>query len=295
MVAFSPQPADGRSVPAATLEANDWDRLIADSGLPRHEARILAEAAGARSRSWLIAHGHDVPQAAQRARFEALAARARAGEPIAYLVGRREFWGRDFEVGPDVLIPREDTECLVALALALLPPQARVADLGTGSGCIAITLAAERPDLIVTATDRSHAALVVAASNAGHLLPAGQPLRLLDGHWYEALPTGERFDAVVSNPPYIAVDDDHLARGDLRHEPREALTDGSDGLSALRTLAQGAAGRLAPGGWLMLEHGRDQSAAVRALCAQAGLQSIATERDLSGNDRVTHARAPASD
>ncbi len=257
---------------------------------------MLAEAASGRTREWLVAHGDEPMPADAAVRFDALAERARAGEPLAYLLGWREFWGRRFEVGPGVLIPREDTECLVARALDLLRAGARVVDLGTGSGCIAITLAAERPDLAVTATDRSTAALAIATRNAARLL--GEPaarLRLCAGDWYDALPAGERFEAIVSNPPYIAAGDRHLGEGDLRHEPPDALTDGADGLSALRRLAQGARERLVPGGWLVVEHGWDQGAAVRILMTEAGLQGAITEADLSGNDRVSRARAPGTD
>lgn len=296
-----PAAADGgpHGAPRAPAGASvdvSWDARIAASGLPRHAARALAESVGGRTREWLVAHGDEPMPADQAARFDTLAARARAGEPLAYLLGWREFWGRRFEVGPGVLIPREDTECLVARTLSLLPVGARVADLGTGSGCIAITLAAERADLAVTATDRSPAALAIAARNAARLLgPQAGRLRLCEGDWYAALPAGERFEAIVSNPPYIAAGDRHLGEGDLRHEPSDALTDGADGLSALRALADGAADRLVPGGWLVVEHGFDQGAAVRALMTAAGLQGATTEADLSGNDRVSRAHVPGTD
>jgi release factor glutamine methyltransferase len=303
---------------SATLS---WDALIAGSGLPRLQARVLAEHAAKQPRAWMMAHGDEQASAEAAIRFAELARRARAGEPIAYLVGAREFHGRVFEVSPAVLIPREDTERIVDLALAELPRGARVLELGTGSGCIAITLACERPDLVITASDCSSQALEIALHNATRLLPdtdqkpLNQRLRLIQGDWYQALKLsgaceapaspnarqagdsdayasiGEaRFDAIVSNPPYIAAGDPHLAQGDLRFEPGAALTDGADGLSALRVIIAGAPSHLAPGGQLMLEHGWDQAAAVQTLLRQTGFESVRTLQDFSGRNRVSCGR-----
>ena len=196
-----------------------------------------------------------------------------------------------------MLIPRADTELLVDLAIRLAPDGARALDLGTGSGAIAVAVAAARPDLRIVATDLSQAALAVAAGNAEACLDAGRPggpLRWLKGSWWAALPSGEPpFDLIASNPPYIAEGDPHLARGDLRHEPAQALASGADGLDAIREIAAGARGHLAPGGWLLVEHGFDQGPAVRALFEAAGLRQTATHRDAEGRDRVTAGRCPS--
>ncbi len=282
---------------AANAEpAPSYDRLIADCGLPRLEARALLEHASGRPREWLIAHGDEIapPDAAER--FRDLArSRRDAGEPLAYLLGKREFHGRDFEVDAAVLIPRPETEALVDLAIACGPPRARVLDLGTGSGCIAITLACVRPDWSVVATDRSGDALAVARRNARRLCPqalAEKRLELREGDWWQAVAPGERFDLIVSNPPYVAADDAHLARGDLRFEPQSALVSGDDGLEAMRTICAGAAARLEPGGRLLVEHGFDQGAAVAALFVAAGLAEVRTVADSAGLDRITGGTMP---
>ena len=271
-----------------------WDQLLAECGLPRLEARALLEHASEKPRSWLIAHGDEAAPAAVAGRFRQLAGHRRAGEPIAYLTGWREFHGLRLRVSPDVLIPRADTETLVDLAIALAPPGARLLDLGTGSGAIAIAIAAARPDLAVTATDRSDAALAVARDNARSCL-AGQALpRLLAGDWWAALPAGEPpFELIVSNPPYIPDGDAHLVEGDLRAEPRQALASGEDGLDDLRRIVAGAPSRLTPGGHLLVEHGYDQGPAVRDLFQAAGFEAIATVVDAGQRDRVTHGRWPA--
>jgi release factor glutamine methyltransferase len=228
---------------------------------------------------------------ATRNRLDALLERRRAGEPLAYIVGKREFFGRAFRVTPDVLIPRPETELLCELTLARLAvshPErsARVLDLGTGSGAVAVTVACERPQDDVCATDLSEAALEVARSNARSL---GGRIRTLQGSWYGPL-RGERFDCIVSNPPYVAPGDPHLGQGDLRFEPSLALRDPVDGLSILRSIVEGAPGHLHAGGWLLLEHGWDQASAVRSLLADAGFGAIASHPDLAGIDRVTVAR-----
>ncbi|AOY00680.1 peptide chain release factor N(5)-glutamine methyltransferase [Jeongeupia sp. USM3] len=261
-------------------------QLLADARLDAVDARVLLQHALQVSRAWLIGHADDVLPPAQAAAFEALAARRRAGEPVAYLVGTREFYGRDFAVSPAVLIPRPETELLVELALARAGQGARVVDLGTGSGCIPVTLKLERPDLAVSAVDISADALAVARGNAAAL---GADVVFRQSDWYAAL-AGETFDLVVSNPPYIVAGDAHLSRGDLRFEPQGALTDFADGLEHIRRIVEGAGGPLAPRGWLLFEHGFDQGEASRALLAAAGFLDVQTWPDLAGLDRVSGGR-----
>lgn len=264
-------------------------RIAAALGLEKREARLEARVLAAHAwqvdRAWLIAHDTDRLTEGPTAEFEALLTRRLAGEPVAYLVGAREFYGRPFQVSPEVLIPRPDTELLVELALTYIPlPQpVGVLDLGTGSGCIAITLALERPLARVTAVDHSAAALGIAQGNAGIL---NARVEFLTSHWFDAL-AGRRFDLIVSNPPYIAAADPHLARGDVRFEPLTALAAGADGLDDLRRLASAAGPHLKPGGTLLLEHGYDQGTACRALFQQAGFSEVTTLKDLAGLERVT--------
>ena len=256
------------------------------------EAEWLLSHVLGKSRSWLYSHGDDALGGAEAARFGELVARRVAGEPVAYLTGRRGFWQFDLRVTPATLIPRAETELLVELALDRLPGDRHwhVADLGTGSGAIALALAHERPNAQVIATDASLAALDVARGNAAALKLSRVEFRA--GNWFEPL-AGERFDLIVSNPPYIADDDAHLDQGDLRHEPRTALASGADGLDAIRIIAAGAARHLQPGGWLLLEHGWQQAEPVRALLRSAGLVEVNTARDLEHRDRVTVGRVPA--
>jgi len=222
---------------------------------------------------------------AEAALFEQLASRRLAGEPMAYLLGEREFFGRSFRVSPAVLIPRPETEHLVEAALLRLSRDAaRVVDLGSGSGAIAVTLALEAAEWEVHAVDLSADALAVAQDNASRLAAT---IHFHHGSWYQPLGELSGFDLIISNPPYIEKDDHHLAEGDVRFEPRMALTDEEDGLACLREISAGAPSRLKPGGWLMLEHGYDQGAAVRQLLLAAGLQEVATLPDLAGLDRVT--------
>jgi release factor glutamine methyltransferase len=268
-----------------------FDALIAGSGLPRHEARALLEHASGRRREWLIAHGDEEAGEALAGRFDALAQRRRRGEPLAYLVGWREFHGRRFELAPGVLIPRADTELAVRWACQVAPADGRVLDLGTGSGAIAVSVALERPDLRVLATDASPVAAQVAARNARLLGAARVEVRV--GDWYGALAAGERFDVIVSNPPYLAADDPHLAEGDLRFEPRTALTDEADGLRALDAVVAGAAAHLSPFGWLGLEHGWTQGPAVRALLDAAGFVEVGTLRDAEHRERLSVGRRPS--
>jgi release factor glutamine methyltransferase len=220
-------------------------------------------------------------------RLNGLIARRVNGEPIAYITGRREFFGLPFEVSPAVLIPRPETELLVELALARLPRPGRLLDLGTGSGAVAVAIAHGRPDAAVTALDVSVEALAVARDNAA---ANGVTVSFVQSHWYDALPA-QRFDVIAANPPYIAGGDSHLAQGDLRFEPLAALTDHGDGLSALASIVAGAGRFLAPGGWLLMEHGYDQAAAVRALLGRHGLGEVQSWCDLAGIERVSGARA----
>lgn len=252
---------------------------------------LLAHAAG-RSQTWLFAHARDPAPPDVAARFEALVERRVAGEPVAYLTGTRGFWGLDLLVSPATLIPRPETELLVELALARLSPgPVRVADLGTGSGAIALAIAGERPDAAVLASDASAGALDIARANAAGL--GLKNVRFCQGDWYAPL-AGERFDLIASNPPYIEQADPHLAQGDLRYEPVSALASGADGLDAIRVLAAGALGHLLPGGWLIVEHGLAQGAAVRALLSAAGLGEVETARDLEVRERVTLGCAPGA-
>jgi release factor glutamine methyltransferase len=264
-------------------------------------ARIGGEG-GATDAQWLLAHvlGRDrtylVANAAEplpdqvAAAFESLVARRAGGEPVAYLTGRRGFWSFDVEVGPAVLIPRPETELLVEFALDHLPRDraCTVADLGTGSGAIAIAVALERPRAEVVAVDASAGALEIARRNAARLAPGR--VTFIEGSWWTPL-KGRRFDLVLSNPPYIPERDPHLARGDLRFEPRAALAAGLDGFDALRAIVEDLPERLAPGGHVALEHGYDQAAEVRALLAAVGLRDVATIRDLAGHERISVGRS----
>lgn len=251
----------------------------------RLEVQILAAHALGVNRAWLIAHDRDeLPPAAATA-VDALVAKREKGEPVAYILGEKEFYGRTFRVTPDVLIPRPETELLVETALERLPPgkAASTLDVGTGSGCIAVSLALARPDDRVTGVDISPSALTIAAANAEHL---GASVRLLAGDLLAPV-ASERFDMILSNPPYIMAADPHLSQGDLRFEPRHALASGSEGLDAISTLTRGAPSHLARGGWLLLEHGWDQASRVQTLMSESGFTNIASLRDISGHNRVT--------
>ena len=270
-------------VDAALREAR---RILAADGGEVADAELLLAHALDRPRGWLYAHGDAELGAHVAERFGALVARRADGVPVAYLTGCRGFRDVDLAVTRDTLIPRPETELLVELALAKLPADraSRLADLGTGSGAIALSLARERPRASVLATDASAAAVEVAAGNARRLGIGN--VEFATGHWWDAV-AGARFDLVASNPPYIAAGDPHLSRGDLRHEPPAALASGVDGLDAIRDIAAGAAAHLLPGGWLLLEHGHDQGPAVRGLLVAAGLGDVGTTRDLEGRERVT--------
>lgn len=262
---------------------------LAASGLIPLEAKLLLGHALGQDRAWLAAHGDTPLSIEQRRRFEQLAQRRHRGEPIAYLVGWREFYGLVFEVTPDVLIPRPETELLVDFALERIASDVamRVLDLGTGSGAVAVAIAHTRPLARVTAVDVSPAALAVARRNAHRHAVAN--VEWLESDWFSSL-AAERFELIVSNPPYVAAGDRHLVEGDLRFEPPAALTAGGDGLTAIRAIVAGAAAHLAEGGWIGIEHGYDQAAAVQALMRDAGFADIATRRDLAGIPRTTVAR-----
>lgn len=261
----------------------------AQAAIGRSEARVLLRQVLGCDEAWLIAHGEAPLSAAQAAQYRALCARRSAGEPVAYITGTREFFGRGFAVNAAVLIPRPETELLVECALERLPQGAGVLDLGTGSGCIGVTLAAERADLQVLLADASPEALDTARRNAQRWAPANTALLLSD--WFSAVGDA-RFDLIVSNPPYVAAEDPHLARGDLRFEPRTALASGADGLDDIRRIVAGATDHLAPGGWLLFEHGHDQQAACTALLAQSGFRERFCARDLAGIPRVSGGRRP---
>jgi len=261
------------------------------AGLPLDplENRILLCHALGLTRVGLITNSERVLNEEEAVQLDALLARRLGGEPIAYIVGQREFFGLPFQVSPAVLIPRPDTELIVELVLerlARIRSTARLLDMGTGSGAIAVAVAHTRPDASVTALDVSEAALAVARANAAR---NGAQVRFLRSDWFAAL-EDETFDLIASNPPYIAAGDTHLAQGDLRFEPSGALTDFADGFSALRTIIGGAPAHLVAGGWLLLEHGYDQAAAVRALLLDAGYTEVQSWRDLSGIERVSGGR-----
>lgn len=282
----------GKAVTVACLLDDAGTRLAAALGLEKREARlesrVLAAFAWNVSPAWLIAHDTDLLADAQIAQFRALLTRRLTGEPVAYLTGTREFFGRPFSVSPDVLIPRPETELLVELALARMPPDqpVEVLDLGTGSGCVAVTLALERPRARVTAVERSAAALAVAQRNADFL---NARVEFLASDWFAAL-AGRRFDLIVGNPPYIGAADPHLVRGDVRFEPLTALAAGLDGLDDLRRLTSAACAHLKPVGTLLLEHGYDQADAVRALLRDCGIVPPQSWNDLAGIARVSGGR-----
>lgn len=250
----------------------------------RLEAELLLVHVLGKPRSWLIAHADDVLDVAQAAAFDALVQRRHAGEPVAYITGRRGFWSLELEVTPATLIPRPETELLVELALARLPAAGCVVDLGTGSGAIALAIAREHPQAKVVATDASLDALAVAQRNAVRLGLAH--VRFMHGDWFAPL-AGERFHVIVSNPPYIEADDPHLEQGDLRFEPASALASGADGLDDIRRIVKDARAHLEPGGWLMMEHGWNQGDAVRGVLSTAGYRDVFTAQDLEHRDRVS--------
>ncbi|MDX1464904.1 MAG: peptide chain release factor N(5)-glutamine methyltransferase [Halomonas sp.] len=274
---------------------------LADAGSPspRLDAEVLLCHALGVDRTWLYTWGDREAPSVERARFEALVAARAQGQPIAYLTGEREFWGLSLATSPHTLIPRPDTECLVEAALArAAPPQGRLLDLGTGTGAIALAFASERPDWSVIGVDIRSEAVALARHNAARLGITNVAFRESD--WFAALvdkgvddnadPRAERFDLIVSNPPYIAADDPHLARGDVRFEPHSALVAADGGLSDLCHLVREAGRYLLPGGWLMLEHGFEQAEAVRGVLEAAGYVEVESRVDLGGHPRVSQGR-----
>jgi release factor glutamine methyltransferase len=289
----------------------------------RYESQLLLQHALKVDRAWLIAHDNDDIDADVEHQFNSLIQRRIGGEPIAYILGNREFYGLNLAVTPDTLIPRPDTETLVEAALAKIPvcettqtpsfrrmsessdfsknnhqtldsdlrrnDEVSVLDLGTGSGAIALAIAKSRPQTNVVAVDASTAALEVAKKNASNLQITN--VRFLLSNWFSAL-AGERFDIIASNPPYIEATDSHLKQGDLRFEPISALASGADGLDDIRRIIDDCLIHLKPQGWLMFEHGYNQAESVRDLMAQTGLVAIETLKDLGGNDRVTIGKNP---
>ena len=260
-------------------------------GLERIDAQLLLHAVARpdAGRAWLLAHDTDAMDEAAHAQFLALCQRRVAGEPVAYLTGRKEFYGLPLQVDARVLDPRPDTETLVDWALEVIAPLAapRVVDLGTGSGAIALALQSQRADTKVLAVDASADALAVAQANAQRL---GFPVRFQRGDWLQGV--DGVFDAIVSNPPYIASADPHLAA--LTHEPLQALASGADGLEDIRTIVAQAPAHLRPGGWLLLEHGYDQAQAVQALLFAQGFTQVQSRNDLAGIARCTGGQWPVA-
>ena len=268
---------DGASLKAALALAPDEARI---------EVRMLLQHILKVSRAYLLAHPEQVLDITQVAAYGELLQRRLQGEPIAYILGEREFFGLSFKVTPATLITRPDTELLVDLALRRIPQHeaARILDLGTGNGAIALSIAHARPDAEVTAVDASQDALEVAWENVRRLNTGN--VRLLRSDWFLAL-VSERFDLIVSNPPYIAAGDAHLMRGDLRFEPLTALASGADGLDDIRRIIREAPKYLTANGWLLLEHGYDQAGAVRTLLRENGFEAVFSEKDIAGMERVS--------
>ena len=268
-----------------------------------YEAQLLLQAVLGVNRAWIISHENDVLETLSNIAFEALINRRLNGEPVAYILGHREFYGLDLLVTPDTLIPRPDTETLVEAVLAKIPVAypanslydgISVLDLGTGSGAIALAIAKNRPEVLLTAVDASIGALEVAKKNAQNL--AISNVQFVLSHWFDGLADENngyaKFDIIVSNPPYIEQSDIHLSQGDLRFEPISALASGKDGLDDIRQIIDSCLIHLKPQGWLMLEHGYNQAESVTDLMAETGLTCMTTIKDLGGNDRVTIAKNP---
>ncbi|HEY5993098.1 MAG TPA: peptide chain release factor N(5)-glutamine methyltransferase [Gallionellaceae bacterium] len=263
--------------------------LLLDSSSARLEVQYLLQHVLGKPRAWLLAHAETILNPEQLADYGARLQQRLRGEPIAYILGEREFYGLKFKVTPATLIPRPETELLVEQALQRIPQErpCQVLDLGAGSGAIALSIAHERPKSGVVAVDASLAALEVAQENAARL--GIRNANFLHGDWYASL-GGRRFDLIVSNPPYVAKNDPHLQQGDLRFEPASALASGTDGLDDIRRIVDGAGSHLEPGGWLLLEHGYDQAVRVRELLERAGFAEVFSVRDLGDIERVSGGR-----
>jgi len=269
----------------ASIESLLTTADLPDSPTARLDAELLLAAALGKPRSYLRTWPERELDAVQQAAFSESLARRRAGEPIAYILGQQGFWSLELEVAPHTLIPRPDTELLVETALALLPATAAsVLDLGTGTGAIALALASERPAWQVSGVDRVADAVALAERNRARLGLGNA--RFCASHWFSAM-TDQRFQLIVSNPPYIAAGDRHLAEGDVRFEPSSALVAGEDGLDDIRLIIEQAPAYLEPGGWLALEHGFDQAEAVRALLQARGFSAVESRRDLGGHERIS--------
>jgi release factor glutamine methyltransferase len=277
------------AVSVGTVLKNAIAALAASSPTPRLDAEVLVMHVCRIGRSELITHSETALTGDQQSKLEGLLARRQRGEPVAYLTGTREFWSMELDVTPATLIPRPETELLVEKALECIPRGAEwaIADLGTGSGAVALAIAKERPHCRVVATDSSPAALDVARSNAKKFVLTNIEFR--EGDWFAAL-AGDTFDMIVSNPPYIRANDPHLKQGDLRFEPATALVSGADGLDAIRHIALHAREFLKPGGWLLFEHGWNQAEAIGDYLRQQGYRNIVRHTDLTGHARVAGGR-----
>jgi len=276
------------------MEYQQWLReavsQLQASESPRRDAEILLGFVTGKARTFILAFGETPLTDEQQEQLAALLARRVRGEPVAHLIGEREFWSLPLFVSPATLIPRPDTECLVEQALARLPAApCRILDLGTGTGAIALALASERPDCQVTAVDLIPDAVALAQRNADHL--GIRNIEIVQSRWFSAL-EGQTFSLIVSNPPYIDAQDPHLAQGDVRFEPLSALVAADNGLADLHTLIKDAPRYLLPQGWLLLEHGWQQGAAVREIFARYGWQQVETCRDYGDNERLTLGRRP---
>lgn len=283
---ITPNPQQPANESNQTLIDSAATNLAPFSENPTLDAEVLLCHCLRKSRSFLRAWPEHYPSTRQVAEFKTLVQLRAQGHPVAYLTGQREFWSREFKVSPDVLIPRPETELLIELALKLLPTgkPAKIIDLGTGSGVIAITLAAERPLVEVIAVDTSHSALAIAKDNARQVGAAN--VKFVNSAWMSNIEDLD-FDLVISNPPYIASDDPHLQQGDVRFEPDSALVSAENGLRDIRLIAEQAREHLKPGGHLLVEHGYNQQAAVQTIFKNLNYQQISTHADLSGNPRVT--------
>lgn len=269
----------------ATIQSLLESAELPDSPTARLDAELLLAAALGKPRSYLHTWPEREPHGEQAQIFAGMLARRRAGEPVAYILGQQGFWSLDLEVAPHTLIPRADTELLVETALQSVPAdQGRVLDLGTGSGAIALALALERPQWQVTGVDRIPEAVQLAERNRQRL--GLNNVCFMQSNWFQAL-AGQRFAAIVGNPPYLAVADQHLQQGDVRFEPASALVAGEDGLDDIRAIARQAPAYLERAGWLMLEHGFEQAQAVRDLLSGHGFSAVESRRDLGGHQRIT--------